>query len=294
MANPAYNLIIENQPWSCKILKEGEALLQVLSDYRTRLDQPSENPSRFSFHHGSLTLERHPKKVSFHFQGPGISVRIPLAGHWYGGGALINQPLRWNEIMLPLSDFATDDNGPTGLTTVLTPAWLNSRGLGLRVLTPFQLGFNQPPARLLAWQKGISQDLIPFDQRPFRDRKKVGDGHITLVGDDLQFEVLIEDDILEVYRSLQKSIGRPRQTPPLELLGAPIWTTWARYKDRIDQSTVLDYASQIRKQGYPYHVLEIDDRWQTSYGDLEFDPERFPDPSAMIEQLHQLNFKVTA
>jgi len=294
MANPAYNLIIENQPWTCKILRDGEDLLQVLSDYHTRPDQPSANPFHFSFNLGSLTVERHPRKVSFRFQGPGISVRIPLVGHWYGGGALINQPLRWNEIMLPLSDFATDDNGPTGLTTVLTPAWLNSRGLGLRVLTPFQLGFNQPPSRLLAWQKGISQDLIPFDQRPFRNRKSVGDGQITLVGDDLQFEILIEENILAVYHSLQESVGRPHQTPPLELLGAPIWTTWARYKDRIDQSTVLDFASQIQKQGYPYHVLEIDDRWQTSYGDLEFDPERFPDPSSMIDQLHQWNFKVTA
>ena len=34
------------------------------------------------------------------------------------------------------------------------------------------------------------------------------------------------------------------------------------------------------KNGYKPGVLEIDDRWQSRYGDLEFDPAKFPDPRA--------------
>ena len=117
---------------------------------------------------------------------------------------------------------------------------------------------------------------------------------ITLVGDDLKFDLHTSDHIIDAFVSLSKKIGHPPSTPPLELLGAPIWTTWARYKDRIDQDTVIEFAQQIRNNGYPYHVLEIDDRWQIQYGDLEFDPERFPDPKDMIRELHELGFKVTA
>ena len=119
-------------------------------------------------------------------------------------------------------------------------------------------------------------------------------GISVLLGDDLSFEVLIEEDIVTCCRSLVRDLGLPKNTPPLELMGAPIWTTWARYKDLIDQELILEFAREILENDYPYHVLEIDDRWQTRYGDLEFDPLRFPDPKRMIQELHKLGFKVTA
>ncbi|HET8547029.1 MAG TPA: glycoside hydrolase family 31 protein, partial [Bryobacteraceae bacterium] len=39
--------------------------------------------------------------------------------------------------------------------------------------------------------------------------------------------------------------------------------------------------------------LEIDDRWESRYGDLMFDSGKFPDPKAMIEELHRMGFRVT-
>ena len=39
--------------------------------------------------------------------------------------------------------------------------------------------------------------------------------------------------------------------------------------------------------------MEIDDRWQTKYGDLEFDAKKFPDARTMVQQLHAMGFKVT-
>jgi hypothetical protein len=39
--------------------------------------------------------------------------------------------------------------------------------------------------------------------------------------------------------------------------------------------------------------MEIDDRWQTAYGDLEFDKAKFPDAAGMVRQLHAMGFKVT-
>ena len=39
-------------------------------------------------------------------------------------------------------------------------------------------------------------------------------------------------------------------------------------------------------------VMEIDDRWQAAYGDLEFDSAKFPDAPGMVRQLHAMGFKV--
>lgn len=39
--------------------------------------------------------------------------------------------------------------------------------------------------------------------------------------------------------------------------------------------------------------MEIDDRWQCAYGDLEFDTDKFPDAPGMVRQLHAMGFKVT-
>ena len=40
-------------------------------------------------------------------------------------------------------------------------------------------------------------------------------------------------------------------------------------------------------------VMEIDDRWQSAYGDLTFDAAKFPDALGMVRQLHAMGFKVT-
>jgi alpha-glucosidase (family GH31 glycosyl hydrolase) len=85
----------------------------------------------------------------------------------------------------------------------------------------------------------------------------------------------------------------PRQAPAADVLRAPIWTTWARYKTKVNESKVLKYAREIADRGLPRSVMEIDDRWQTSYGELSFDEKKFPDPRAMVDELHNLGFKVT-
>lgn len=293
MDSTGYTIQFEQDPWGCLISRAGEIIFHVSADENTREVISEDNSHLFRFSTKSLSIQIHPDRISFEWIGQEIHNRIRISGHWYGGGNLINQYLRWNQIMLPLAEFATNDNGPTGLTTMLSPIWLNSQGVALSVLSPFQLGFNQPPSSYLERQKGISQDLIPFKQRPFLDLKREGDGWITLVGDDLSFEVFLQDNILESYRALRQTYATSDQTPPLELMEAPIWTTWARYKDQIDQETVLRFGREIRDHDFPYHVMEIDDRWQSAYGDLEFDPERFPDPKSMISRLKEMGFKVT-
>jgi alpha-glucosidase (family GH31 glycosyl hydrolase) len=61
----------------------------------------------------------------------------------------------------------------------------------------------------------------------------------------------------------------------------------------VTQADVIAFAEDIVAHGYPHSVMEIDDRWQSVYGNCAWDRTKFPDPQRMIERLHELGFKVT-
>ena len=100
-------------------------------------------------------------------------------------------------------------------------------------------------------------------------------------------------NVLESSMASLRTLPTPKVTPNLRVLQDPIWTTWAKYKQWVTQAKVLRYAKEILDSGLDYSVMEIDDRWQIRYGDLDFDPSKFPDPKGMVDELHEMGFKVT-
>jgi alpha-D-xyloside xylohydrolase len=92
--------------------------------------------------------------------------------------------------------------------------------------------------------------------------------------------------ILERYTWLT---GRPRM-PPRWSLGA--WFSRAYYKDADE---VLSTARELRARKIPADVILFDGQaWQDNVTRFrfEFDPARYPDPRAVLDALHKLNFKV--
>ncbi|MDA3959480.1 MAG: glycoside hydrolase family 31 protein [Planctomycetota bacterium] len=82
-------------------------------------------------------------------------------------------------------------------------------------------------------------------------------------------------------------------TIPAELLFTqPQYNTWIELTYHQSQEAILAYAHRLIDEGYPPGVLMIDDTWQAGYGDWRFAPERFSDPAAMVDELHQLGFAV--
>lgn len=223
-----------------------------------------------------------------------FSLSFEMLGQWFGHGELVNQQYPLNQVMLPTSILQTYDNGPAGQSCKLTPAWFSSHGILIVAQTPVSVGINQPPANYPRYEWSLGSDKGPFAHRPFTNNGNEGDNLLTLQGEGLQLSIFMEVDALSAYRRLVDLVGHPLTTPPAELFGKPTWTTWARYKTAVSQEIVLDFAEQIISHGFPYNVMEIDDRWQTHYGDISFDPKRFPNPKAMIDQLHAQGFKVTA
>ena len=80
--------------------------------------------------------------------------------------------------------------------------------------------------------------------------------------------------------------------PDTLLFTAPQYNTWIELNFNQNQEDIIKYAEAIIKSGLPPGVFMIDDTWQEDYGVWNFHPKRFPNPKAMVEQLHAMGFKV--
>ena len=80
---------------------------------------------------------------------------------------------------------------------------------------------------------------------------------------------------------------------PDELLfSKPQYNTWIELTYNQNQEAVMKYAKAIVGNGFSPGVIMIDDTWQEDYGKWVFHPGRFPNPKAMMDELHQMGFKV--
>ena len=80
--------------------------------------------------------------------------------------------------------------------------------------------------------------------------------------------------------------------PDTLLVTKPQYNTWIELNYNQNENDVLKYAHAIIENGLPVGVLMIDDTWEEDYGVWDFHPKRFPNPKKMMDELHQLGFKV--
>ena len=98
----------------------------------------------------------------------------------------------------------------------------------------------------------------------------------------------------EVVRAYSARAGRPA-LPPRRQLELTYW----RDINPGGQQQVLDDIAQLQSRGIPVKTVWIDNPWEINTatgepthggacnGTLEFDPEQFPDPQGMIDELHR-------
>ena len=97
----------------------------------------------------------------------------------------------------------------------------------------------------------------------------------------------------EAYHYASQTYFPPSGKMPDSLLFTrPQYNTWIELMYDQNQKDVLAYAENIIANGFPPGVLMIDDNWQEDYGKWNFHPGRFPDPGKMIDDLHEMGFKV--
>ena len=80
-----------------------------------------------------------------------------------------------------------------------------------------------------------------------------------------------------VYESYTHTVGWPEKSDsPPSHYELPVWNSWAQFYVDINQTSFLDYATQLAEAGIKAHAVQLDDRWENVYGDLEFLPSTFP------------------
>jgi alpha-glucosidase (family GH31 glycosyl hydrolase) len=99
--------------------------------------------------------------------------------------------------------------------------------------------------------------------------------------------------VKELHLSMIRNfMGYPEKFPDLEMMKLPVFTTWSYCFKDVTQTKVLEFARQIHDNGYRISQIQIDDKWEVFYGDLEFDRIKFPDVSGLVSELHAMNMSV--
>lgn len=177
----------------------------------------------------------------------------------------------------PEVPYVTGDFFHQDFAGVLEPYWINTNGFGVHALRENRL--------FVSWNSSGDHQLClksKFDA-PY-PRPTAGD----LL--ELSYTICSTSDVkaMHLVALSQGFWNKPRDTPDQRVLEHPIWSTWARYKTLVNQARVLSFAEQIRQYGFNDSQLEIDDRWESCYGEHQFDAAKFPDPAAMVAQLHTM------
>ena len=190
-----------------------------------------------------------------------VAFSIQTGGLWYGHGFSHRQPFPLNDEEIVNENFVVNN--------IQSPIYFTSSGSAIVVDTrdPIAVRFN-----------------------------KAGSGLLEICLKDsgrLELTVLVGPDIMAARDRCVRMMGLPSRIPPLEAFAKPIFTTWTQYPRYISQELVLSFAHEVKASGFPCNSIEVDEQWEKHFGELEFDPETFPSPAAMVEEIHRLGYHAT-
>ncbi|MFI2640068.1 glycoside hydrolase family 31 protein [Streptomyces sp. NPDC018610] len=199
----------------------------------------------------------------------GLAYDLESAGHWYGhgeaqtpdGGPGTAQPWPLDSGQVVHPGF-----GPASYY-MIDPFWYTSAGTGLRVDT------------------GQVMDVAI-------NQGKDGLGRFDVASaDTYRATVFVESTPLDVYRDYVGIVGKPAKSDATyRQYAEPVWNSWAQFYTHVDQAKLLDYAQDLHDAGITGHALQLDDKWESNYGNMTFDARAYPDPKAMSDRIHGLGF----
>jgi myogenesis-regulating glycosidase len=191
-------------------------------------------------------------------KGTRVRFNLTSGGCWYGHGFSHRQPYPLNAEPVINSRFAVNN--------IQSPIWLASAGFAI-----------------------IAQTVQVLDVR----LNEKGNGWLEIHCDEapITIQIFAGAELPEAHRKLMRSLHWPSPAPEPSIFGDSIFCTWTQYPRAITQQRILDMARSIREHKFPCSVLTIDDRWESVFGELEFSRD-FPNPKAMVDQLHAMGFRV--
>jgi alpha-glucosidase (family GH31 glycosyl hydrolase) len=205
---------------------------------------------------------------------------IDLANnYWYGGHESYDQPF-W-PINNQTFDYVPYVTGfPDGWAGVVERYWISSNGVAIFFDENVPLYVNHSDPGRLCFK---AANMLP----PYSFTKAYSDNLF-------EYKLCTGPDIKSLHMyMIENFLGKPSSMPDLIMMKSPIFTTWNYFFKDINQSVVINFAQEIVNNNYSRSQLEIDDKWEEKYGDLDFDKQKFPDPKNMTNLLRSMGFRVT-
>lgn len=192
--------------------------------------------------------------------------------YWYGGPQQKYQ--YWPVDQLNLTDYSyvTKEADNCGIAERY---WLNSNGVFIYVDPEAPLFIDNNSTHICFRAK----KALPYDT----------------YSDDFSFKYYIGIglDARSAHRvAVTRFLKKPTDHPAESMVRNPIWSTWARYKRDINESTVMEFANEIIAQNFTGQY-ELDDDWEDCYGALTFRTSKFPSIKTLTDLLKAKGFNVT-
>ena len=196
---------------------------------------------------------------------------------WFGGILPHRQP--FHQMKITERPFLTSTvNGLTNMSSVVDPYWLTTKSLALYVEgnPPLSLSVNEREGQMCLISK--------YENSPYP-----GSGLPKL-----SYAICSGPSIKATHEYVIKTrIGNLNRNPPqMSVFSNPIYSTWAEFKDDIDQEKVTDYVKSLAEHGYDAGIVYLQEGWQTHHGDMQFDPVKFPNSTGMVDTIKALGFDV--
>jgi len=154
-------------------------------------------------------------------------------------------------------DLWVEDGATMGITYFPVPFFMSSKGYGMLIDT-------------------TSRCILRIATRddPNHVTIRVADPQVTL-------RIFTGESFQEILTNYTAFTGRP-DLPPAWVFGPWKSRDW----QTADQNGILEDIQQQIALGLPATVKLVDARWEVAYHSFRFDPQKFPDPRAMIEEIH--------
>lgn len=164
-----------------------------------------------------------------------------------------------------------------------------------------QMPFPEQVGRHDLSRENLNNQNVPFllssagryiwSDRPFTFQ--VEDGNLRISAPEKVEAVQAGTTLREAYlAACRKHFPPSGQLPDSLFFSMPQYNTWIELMYNQNQADILAYAHHVVDHDFPAGVFMVDDNWQKYYGNFEFKPERFPDPKAMVDELHRMGFRI--
>ncbi|XP_013398193.1 myogenesis-regulating glycosidase [Lingula anatina] len=266
--NLGVNFSMENDFSVCN--SEGVCLDWKDARLRINSSQVEEGVTCFTVSWESLSCNVSSLRDCYEMQG----------SHWYGGAQVYYQYWPIDSWSMDMAPYVAGDSYAGQYGGVIERYWLSSAGVGIFVnaSVPLYVSINSSSDKNICLES--RWDL------PYINVKN------TLPT--LEYTICRSNNLKTTHEYMSnRFFEKPREIPDEKLFVAPIWSTWALYKQAINQSMVLDYAKQILDNNFTHSQIEIDDDWTPKYGDYTFNKDKFPNTTAMFQKLRTQGFRVT-